>query len=63
MLAGGALAIAVGVWSLISMSWEIHEVPLAGRIKQLKPNVPYGYAFAVGAILTFPQSWWMHAGI
>lgn len=59
VLAGGLLAVGVAVWSFIAMSWEIHDVPLASRIKQLKPNVPYGYAFAVGAILTFPQSWWM----
>ena len=27
----------------------------------LKPNVPYGYALAIGAILAFPESWWMVA--
>jgi prepilin peptidase CpaA len=58
-IVGGLLAAGVAIWSVISMSWEIHDAPLAGRIKLLKPNVPYGYAFAVGAILAFPQSWWM----
>lgn len=59
VLAGGLLAAGVAIWSFIAMSWEIHDIPLTSRIKQLKPNVPYGYAFAVGAILAFPQSWWM----
>jgi len=58
-LAGGALALCVGLWSIISMSWEIHDVSWAKKISSLRPNVPYGYAFAIGAILAFPQSWWM----
>jgi prepilin peptidase CpaA len=60
-LAGGLLALAVSIWSVVSMNWEIHDLPWTERIKQLKPNVPYGYAFAVGAILVFPQSWWMQS--
>ena len=63
VLAGGALALLVGVWSMISMDWEIHEVRWATKVKNLKPNVPYGYAFAIGAILAFPQSWWMGAQV
>lgn len=58
-LAGGLLALVIGIWSMISMSAEIHYASLAKRIVNLKPNVPYGYALAVGAILAFPQSWWM----
>jgi prepilin peptidase CpaA len=58
-LAGGILAAAISVWSMTAMSWEIHEMPWTQRVKQLKPNVPYGYAFAIGAILAFPDSWWM----
>jgi prepilin peptidase CpaA len=59
-LAGGILAIAISIWSMTAMSWEIHDMPWTQRIKQLKPNVPYGYAFAIGAILAFPDSWWMN---
>ena len=33
----------------------------AKKISGLKPNVPYGYAIAIGAILAFPESWWMVA--
>jgi prepilin peptidase CpaA len=58
-LAGGLLALVIGVWSMLSMSAEIHFESWAKRIIGLKPNVPYGYALAVGAILAFPQSWWM----
>jgi prepilin peptidase CpaA len=58
-LAGGVLALALGIWTLISMSWEIHALPWTSHVKQLMPSVPYGYAFAIGAILAFPESWWM----
>jgi prepilin peptidase CpaA len=57
--AGGLLALAVGVWSMLSMNSEIHEGSFFRRFGKIKPNVPYGYAFAVGAILAFPSSWWM----
>ena len=61
ILAGGILAALIGVWAMISMDWEIREVKWSTRLRTLKPNVPYGYAFAIGAILAFPQSWWMGA--
>ena len=57
--AGGVLALAVGVWSLVKINSEIKEGSLFKRFGAIKPNVPYGYAFAIGAILAFPQSWWM----
>jgi prepilin peptidase CpaA len=59
MLVGGALAFAVGIWSIVAMSWEIHDMPFWSRVTSIKPNVPYGYALAVAAILVFPDSWWM----
>jgi prepilin peptidase CpaA len=58
-IAGGILALVIGTWSAISMSTEIHFESWAKRIAGLKPNVPYGYALAIGAILAFPESWWM----
>jgi prepilin peptidase CpaA len=61
-LFGGLLALAVSAWWIVSMSWEIHDLPWTERVKRLRPNVPYGYAFAAGAILVFPQSWWMQGG-
>ncbi len=60
-LAGGVLAVCVGLWSIISMSGDIHGLSWAKKLSGLRPSVPYGYAFAIGAILAFPQSWWMVA--
>ena len=63
VFAGGILAMLIGIWSMISMDWEIHEVKWTTKLRSLRPNVPYGYAFAIGAILAFPQSWWMGAPV
>ena len=60
--AGGALALCVGIWSAINVSSEIKDGSIFRRLGSIKPNVPYGYAFAIGAILAFPQSWWMPVG-
>ena len=59
--AGGALALCVGAWSVINLSSEVKDGALFKRLGSIKPNVPYGYAFAIGALLAFPQSWWMAA--
>jgi prepilin peptidase CpaA len=61
VMAGGVLALCVALWSVISITWGTHNVSLAKKLSGLKPNVPYGYAIAIGAILAFPQSWWMVA--
>lgn len=63
-LAGGVLALIVGSWSLLILSWEIHGKDesfglLGKKIRELKPNVPYGIAFAIGGILAFRETWWM----
>jgi prepilin peptidase CpaA len=65
-LAGGILALYIGIWSIIAMHWDIHggeakEGSLVKRILALKPNVPYGLAFAVGGIIVFRDTWWMQA--
>jgi prepilin peptidase CpaA len=59
VIAGGALALVVVIWSRISMSLEIHQGPFSGKVAKLRPKIPYGYAFAIGAILAFPNTWWM----
>ncbi len=64
-LAGGLLAVFVGLWSVVAMHWDIHASDLkmasfGKRLFSLKPNVPYGLAFAVGGIIAFKDSWWMH---
>ena len=61
--AGGMLALCVGLWSAINVASEIKDGSIFRRLGSIKPNVPYGYAFAIGAILAFPQSWWMPAGM
>lgn len=61
VIAGGVLAICILLWSVISMIWDFHDVSWAKKLSGLKPSVPYGYAFAIGAILAFPESWWMVA--
>ena len=58
-LAGGLLAAAVGCWSLINMESEVRDGSIFRRFGKIKPDVPYGYAFAIGAILAFSQSGWM----
>jgi prepilin peptidase CpaA len=65
-LAGGLLALYIAVWSIIKMHLDIHvgEEKLGSfgkRFLALKPNVPYGLAFAVGGIIVFRDSWWMQA--
>jgi prepilin peptidase CpaA len=63
-LAGGLLAAGIMFWSVFMVMWDFHD-PVAGTvidkgIRKMKPKLPYGFAFAVGAILAFPQSWWMN---
>ena len=64
-LAGGVLGFVVGCWSMMSISWEIHgeNVDIGGfgkKLRALKPDVPYGLAFAIGGIVVFKDSWWMN---
>lgn len=57
--AGGALALCVMAWSALNQSSEINEGALFRRLGSIRPDVPYGFAFAIGAILAFQHSWWM----
>ncbi len=63
-LAGGALALIIACWAFASMSWDMtgsdKSLPLRQRIRQWTPKLPYGIALAVGAILVFPNTWWMN---
>lgn len=60
--AGGALALCVGIWSIINVDSEVKNGTVFKYLGSIKPNVPYGYAFAIGALLAFSQSWWTAAG-
>ena len=57
--AGGILALCVGLWSAINVASEMKDGSIFRHLGKIKPNVPYGYAFAIGALLAFPESWWM----
>jgi prepilin peptidase CpaA len=60
VFAGLFLTLTVAGWSAFNLWAEFKDMKFSNKIKQLKPKVPYGFALAVGAILTFPDSWWMH---
>jgi prepilin peptidase CpaA len=63
-VAGGVLALAVAGWSLFMGFWHYYGTAEGGAIdqqlKKFRPKLPYGVAFAVGAILAFPNTWWMN---
>ncbi len=59
VIAGGILALIVVTWARISGYWEFHDGPFSSKIAGFRPQIPYGYAFAIGAILVFPETWWM----
>lgn len=59
VLAGGGLAVAVGLWTLIRLDSEIRGSAWSRRTEFLTLDLPYGLALAVGGILAFSQSWWM----
>lgn len=61
--AGGALALSILAWAAVSQASEIKDGRIFRHLGSIKPDVPYGYAFAIGAILAFPESWWMPAGV
>ncbi len=63
VIAGGALAIAVALWSVVMTMVEIQGVGAENRIgkaaRKIRPKLPYGFALAVGAIIAYPQTWWI----
>lgn len=58
-LAGGVLALAISLWFMSSWEGSVRSVRLARLLSPLAPDVPYGFAIAVGAISATPFSWWM----
>jgi prepilin peptidase CpaA len=63
VLVGGLLALCVGLWSLLNTYLEFRGVERLSQIfKRVRPNVPYGIALCIGAILAFPNTWWMSVG-
>jgi prepilin peptidase CpaA len=60
--AGGALAVAVAVIASTHVELDIRGFKRLRAAIDSKPNVPYGLAFAIGAILAFRDTWWMALG-
>ncbi|MGE0240508.1 MAG: peptidase, partial [Parvibaculaceae bacterium] len=58
-IAGGVLALAFQVWSMLKIEQEVREIGWAKRLLNFKADLPYGIAIAAGAILAFPGTWWM----
>ena len=66
VFAGGILAAAVALWSMFMAVVDIHgpneDAGLVKVARKIKPKLPYGFALAVGAIVTYPHTWWMAGG-
>lgn len=62
VFAGFFLTLAVLGWSAFNIWAELKDISFRHRFSQMKPKIPYGFALAVGAILAFPDSWWMQGG-
>lgn len=57
-IAGGVLALAIGIMHAVQQEAEV-QAPALGRLfTGFRPDVPYGFAIAIGAILTLPLTWW-----
>jgi prepilin peptidase CpaA len=63
-IAGGVLALSYAAWSAISKNWGNNAATLDAvvgkKLKKAGPKLPYGFALCVGAILAFPNTWWMN---
>ena len=58
--AGGILAIAVAAFASTQIELENRGKTRLRALLDSKPDVPYGLALAVGAILALPGTWWMN---
>ena len=52
--------------SFIMLSLDIADISdkskrLWGKLVSMTPNVPFGFAIALGGIVAFRSTWWMHA--
>lgn len=56
-LAGGVLAGAIGIWFMIHVETGLRSERADKLLAAMKPDVPYGLALAMGAILATPYSW------
>ncbi len=57
VFAGGILALGVLAWSLVMYQAQYRQFECVERLAWVRPSVPYGFAIAVGVILSVPGSW------
>ncbi len=62
-LTGGVLAFMVGILFLLNVEANSAPERISRFLQALRPDVPYGFALAAGAILALPFSWWMNAAL
>lgn len=60
-LAGGVLALAARFIFLGATEVQVNHDRFSHLVPKSKPQVPYGFALAAGAILALPSSFWMNA--
>ena len=60
-LAGGALAIAMKAWQAIRIEHTVRDTAWLKQVFRAKLDLPYGAAIAVGAVVAYPDTWWMQA--
>jgi len=60
-LAGGALAIIMKVWQAIRIEHTMRDTAWLKQVFRAKLDLPYGVAIAVGAVVAYPDTWWMQA--
>jgi Flp pilus assembly protein protease CpaA len=58
-LAGGVMAAVMAVHFMLDAEANLRGSRAVALFRSFQPNVPYGLAFAAGAILALPSSWWM----
>jgi prepilin peptidase CpaA len=64
-LAGGVLAVSIGLWASAMALYEHFGLGVEGsffkKLRGFTPSLPYGIALCVGALLAFPNTWWVTA--
>jgi prepilin peptidase CpaA len=62
-LAGGILALIIGgrmIFEKLSAAKRTtQDATVQSGLKTMQPKLPYGFAIAVGAIMAFPDTYWM----
>ncbi len=57
-IAGGLLAIAMKAWQMMRVEDTVWNGGRLSKVLFRDLDLPYGIAFASGALFVFPESWW-----